>query len=64
MAFTTDNTTGFSADELDTLNTALEELKAQYPAVDEKNLHDLLNDHWIDGATAAELVARVQLDIR
>lgn len=63
MTFTMDNTNGFNSDDLDVLNEALATLKQLYPAVEEYTISDLLNNHWIDGVTPEELVARIQLDL-
>jgi hypothetical protein len=60
--FTTDNTTGFTAAELATLNAALATLQREAPEVDVKTWHDRLNNKWVPGITAEELVqaARVR----
>jgi hypothetical protein len=60
--FTPDNTEGFTAAELATLNAALAALQREAPEVDMKAWHDRLNNKWVPGITAEELVqaARVR----
>jgi hypothetical protein len=54
--FTSENTEGFTAQELETLNSALAVLIARHPDADEANLSDALNNVWVPGLTAQELV--------
>jgi hypothetical protein len=53
--FTTDNTDGFTFDELDILNDAFDMLQAAKPGVDDSNLCDDINNSWQTGMTADEL---------
>jgi hypothetical protein len=59
--FTHENTIGFSDDELDVMNAALDELLADakdeaLPEL-EKHYHDRLSNLWYEGLTVDELVA-------
>jgi hypothetical protein len=60
MTFTAENTQGFSAAELVTINAALDELLADVPedqrAEREKSVSDRLNNEWYEGITVVELV--------
>lgn len=52
------NTDGFTRADLAALNTAQAELERRAPEVDPENIADALNNEWIEGASAAELIAR------
>lgn len=54
--FTMDNTEGFTQDDLDLMNEALEILVAD--GMDEKNASDLINNNWSDGENTVESLAR------
>jgi hypothetical protein len=60
MTFTAENTQGFSAAELVTINAALDELLVDVPEDQrpeiEKSLSDRLNNEWYEGITVVELV--------
>jgi hypothetical protein len=51
--FTESNTEGFSTDELETLNAAL--FVRLTRGEDEKSAADAINNHWVEGATVADL---------
>lgn len=58
--FTTENTTGFSASELELLNAALATLIAD--GIDESNAHDIVNNNWLpSGNTIESLTARTEV---
>lgn len=54
--FTMDNTEGFTSEEIDLLNTAVEALMAD--GVDEKNACDIVNNNWSDGVNTVETLTR------
>lgn len=55
--FTMDNTEGFTADDLDLMNEALEILLAD--GIDESNASDIVNNNWQEsGNTVDSLTAR------
>lgn len=55
--FTTDNTEGFTGNELELMNAALAALVAD--GVDESNAHDIVNNNWQpSGNTVESLTAR------
>jgi len=55
--FTTDNTTGFSQEDLDLMNEALGVLVAE--GLDESNASDIINNNWQStGNTVETLTAR------
>ena len=54
MAFTTDNTNGFSNTDLTMMNDALAIRMAR--GEDEKTAHDAINNAWFEGATADDLI--------
>lgn len=57
--FTEYNTTGFTSNEIDTLNAAYDELLPEFG--DEMNqLSDRLNNIWQADMTADDLVARIR----
>jgi hypothetical protein len=55
--FTTDNTEGFSAADLATLNAAHDLIAAAEPGMDEKSIDDAITNSWIEGMTVDRLVA-------
>jgi hypothetical protein len=57
--WTEENTEGFTAADLAELNAAQAKLEAQHGAELESAIADKLNNAWTEGATAAELIARV-----
>lgn len=54
MTFTMDNTDGFTAEDLKTLNEALAIRMAR--GEDEKSATDKINNAWVDGATVEDLI--------
>lgn len=55
--FTTENTSGFTASDLELMNEALEILIAN--GMDEKNASDIVNNNWQEnGNTVETLTAR------
>lgn len=57
--FAADNTEGFTAAELATLNGALEILMKTVPGAEESSLSDMLNNAWYPGADTDDLVMAV-----
>lgn len=57
--WTLDNTEGFSQEELNELNAALEMLM-QDDFAEPSNLNDMLTDVWRDGMTADDLYTAVR----
>lgn len=57
--WTTENTEGFTATELDTMNAAQETLEAMLDGVEAENIADLLNNSYVPGVTVDQLVAKV-----
>lgn len=55
--FTTDNTDGFTADQIETMNEALAILVARNPDAREYSLTDAINNAWVGGQTATSLAA-------
>ena len=55
MRWHTDNTEGFTPDELETLNGAQDALEKRFPGIDRQNLSDLLGALWRKGATVRTL---------
>ena len=53
--WTKENTEGFSDTELAALSAAQAELEQRF-AVDASNIADILNNEWLPGMTAADLV--------
>lgn len=58
--WTTQNTEGFTADELATMNAAQAALEVANPGIDVGNIADLLNNEFLPGITDDALVAAVQ----
>lgn len=56
--WTENNTEGFTAEELEILNDAQERLESDNPGIDASNISDLLNNTWVPGITADELVSK------
>ncbi len=54
--WTTDNTKGFTQDQLDFINEVLKELVAD--GVDESNANDIINNSWVDGIHSADDLRR------
>lgn len=55
--FTMDNTEGFTSDDLDLMNEALDILVAD--GIDESNASDIINNNWMpDGNTVETLTKR------
>jgi hypothetical protein len=54
MTFTTDNTDGFTSEELDLMNEAIEILVER--GMDESNASDQINNAYVPGATLADLI--------
>lgn len=52
--FTMDNTEGFTAAELATLNAALKIRMDR--GEDEKSARDIINNRWVEGATVEDLI--------
>ena len=61
--WTEENTEGFTAQELATMNEAQARLEAAHPEVDPGNLADRLNNAFTPGATVDQLVAATQPEI-
>lgn len=62
IRYTEDNTEGFTQAGLDTLNEAYNQIIAMIGHEDEQiasSVGDLLNNAWIEGITADELVRKV-----
>lgn len=57
IRYTEDNTEGFSATELATLNAAHDRVAAALPGMDEKSIADALTNSFIDGITIDDLIA-------
>ena len=57
MYWTAQNTEGFTAADLDTLNAAQDALQDAAPGIDPANVADLINNAWRPGITAADLIA-------
>lgn len=57
IRYTEDNTEGFSAAELATLNAAHDLIAAAEPGMDEKSIDDAITNAFIDGMTVDRLVA-------
>lgn len=55
MDWTTENTEGFDADDLDAMNEAQAQLEARFPSIDSGNLADLLNNEWSPEKDARQL---------
>lgn len=53
--FTTENTHGYSDDDLDALNTAFGWLADENPEVEDYSISDALNNAWVAGAGAYHL---------
>lgn len=58
-----DNTEGFSADDLEMLNEIQVELQAENPNIDAQNIADILNNAWVEGIDYDTLIeaARARL---
>jgi hypothetical protein len=55
--FATDNTEGFTQDDLDLMNEALAALVQQ--GIDESNASDIVNNNWqVDGGNTVESLTR------
>ena len=57
IRYTEDNTEGFSAADLATLNAAHDLIAAAAPGMDEQSIDDALTNSWIEGMTVDRLVA-------
>jgi len=60
--FTANNTEGFDSDELAVLNDALDAVAPQAQGANEQIRHsvgDALNNAWVPGMTAADLIGAV-----
>ena len=57
--WTNENTEGFDQSALDNLNRAQTALEGKYFTVDAGNIADMLNNAWVDGATANDLFVAV-----
>lgn len=55
--WTTENTEGFSRQDLDTINAVLDRIAADAAEIDPANINDAINNAWIDGIGEAELEA-------
>lgn len=55
--FTEDNTEGFTAEELVTLNEAQDRIEAANFGVDPINISDALSNAWTPGITVDDLVS-------
>lgn len=55
--YTEENTEGFSAAELATLNAAHERVAAAIPDMDAKSIADALTNSFVDGITLDDLIA-------
>lgn len=53
------NTEGFTSDELDVINEAIDVIVEQAPGVDMSNINDLINNAWRPDATSDSLIAAV-----
>lgn len=61
LKWTTENTEGFSDDDLATMNEAQQQLEARFPGVDPGNIGDMLNNaftHDLDARQLERIVAR------
>ena len=54
--WTEENTEGFTADEIETLNVAQARIEAANPGIDPTNIADRLNNVWTPGATVETLI--------
>jgi hypothetical protein len=57
IRYTEDNTEGFSAADLATLNAAHDLIAAAEPGMDEKSIDDAITNSWIEGMAVDHLVA-------
>ncbi len=57
MTWTMDNTAGFTQDQLDLINEAIDLVSAKADGVDAKNISDAINNAWGGQETAEELAA-------
>lgn len=58
--FTTSNTEGYNANELEILNAAFEALEADGFDNEMSRIDDAIANAWYEGMTAAELVSAVK----
>jgi len=63
VRFTENNTEGFTAQDIDTLNAALNRLVELGLSDDMNYLSDRLNNAWFEGATVDDLVATVRKSV-
>jgi hypothetical protein len=54
--FTMDNTAGFTQDDLDLMNEALEVLIAE--GMDESNASDIINNNWMEDGNTVESLTK------
>lgn len=54
--FTTANTEGFNAAQLNILNGAYRSLSAQYPDLDRGTICDYINNNWYEDTNSAEQI--------
>lgn len=59
MTWTMDNTNGFTEDQLDLINEAIDLVTAKADDVDVKNINDAINNAWCGQETAEDLAAAV-----
>ena len=60
MAFTIENTEGFTTAELITLNRALDRMVIEYPTIDKNNISDIINNAWFREVTSIQLKRSVR----
>ena len=54
--WTEQNTEGFSADDLDMLNSIQAELEEEFRGIDPGNISAILNNAWVDGIAHDDLL--------
>lgn len=57
MTWTMDNTEGFTQDQLNLINEAIEMISAKADGVDAENINDAINNVWSEQETAEALAA-------
>jgi len=61
--WTESNTEDFTTEELAAMNEAQSALEVAHPAADGSNIADMLNNAFVPGITAADLIAAVSARI-
>ncbi len=61
--WTESNTEDFTTEELAAMNEAQTALEVAYPDADDSNIADMLNNAFVPGITASDLIAAVSARI-